>query len=244
MNIIVNGSTGVMGRHLIELIEASAEHSVCAKVSRSSPTCSSFDQYSGPADCVIDFSNHAATADLLAYCLQRKLPLVIATTGHSPEEKEAIRHAAETVPVFFSGNMSLGIAVLVQLAKQAAKMFPDADIEIVEKHHNRKLDVPSGTALMLADAIKEVRPEATYNIGRPEGGKRTKNEIGIHALRYGNEVGTHEVIIATPNQVLTLKHESETRALFAEGALSAAVFTAKQCAGLYSMAELLADSSI
>lgn len=238
MNIIVNGCTGAMGRVLTELINTSEAYSLAAGVSRSSPEYASLSDYQGAADCVIDFSNHANTNELLAYCVGRGLPVVIATTGQTDEEKAAITAAAEKIPVFYSGNMSLGIALLVELAKQTARVFPDADIEIIERHHNRKLDAPSGTALMLADAIREVRPEATYNLGRPESGKRTKQEIGIHAVRYGNEVGTHEVIVATNSQVITLKHEAENRALFAEGALSAAAFLVNQSAGLYSMKDL------
>lgn len=238
MNIIVNGCTGAMGRVLTELISTSEAYSLAAGVSRSSPDYASLSDFQGAADCVIDFSNHANTNELLAYCVERGLPVVIATTGQTDEEKAAITAAAEKIPVFYSGNMSLGIALLVELAKQTARVFPDADIEIIERHHNRKLDAPSGTALMLADAIREVRPEATYNLGRPESGKRTKQEIGIHAVRYGNEVGTHEVIVATNSQVITLKHEAENRALFAEGALSAAAFLVNQSAGLYSMKDL------
>ena len=238
MNIIVNGCTGAMGRVLTELINTSEAFSLAAGVSRSSPEYASLSDYQGAADCVIDFSNHANTNELLAYCVERGLPVVIATTGQTDEEKAAISAAAEKIPVFYSGNMSLGIALLVELAKQTARVFPDADIEIIERHHNRKLDAPSGTALMLADAIREVRPEATYNLGRPESGKRTKQEIGIHAVRYGNEVGTHEVIVATNSQVITLKHEAENRALFAEGALSAAAFLVNQSAGLYNMKDL------
>ena len=135
--------------------------------------------------------------------------------------------------------MSLGIAVLTDLVKKAVIMFPEADVEIVEMHHNRKLDVPSGTALMLADAVKSQRPDAVYNIGRPEGGKRDPKEIGIHSLRMGNEVGTHTVYINTGNEVLTLTHQAESRAVFADGALKAAEFLIQQQPGLYGMKEML-----
>ena len=135
--------------------------------------------------------------------------------------------------------MSLGVAVLSCLAKITAKAFPDADIEIIEKHHNQKLDVPSGTAILLADSIKSVKDNCEYNIGRHEYGKRKKNEIGIHAIRMGGEVGTHEIIFAMGSQVLTLKHEAENRSLFAEGALSAASFLIKQEKGFYNMDNIL-----
>ena len=241
MRVIVSGSHGVMGGHLLRILREGGKHTVAAEVSRSSAEYPTVASFSGEADVVIDFSNHENTAALLSACVERRLPVVIATTGQTAEEKAMISSAAEQIPVFYSGNMSLGIAVLVELAKQAAKMFPDADIEIIERHHIRKADAPSGTALMLADAVREVRPQAWYRIGRTtESGKRTKDEIGIHALRYGNEVGTHEVIIATPNQVLTLKHEAENRALFAEGAVAAAEFLVRQQPGLYAMKDLTA----
>ena len=191
------------------------------------------------ADVVIDFSHHTAVADVLAYAKQIGAAAVIGTTGHTPEEKAMIASAAEEIPVFFSGNMSLGIAVLCRLAKQAAAAFPDADIEIVEAHHIRKVDAPSGTALMLFNAIKEVRPEAVANCGRAGEGKRTKEEIGIHALRMGNVVGIHEIHIHTGNQSLTLKHESGSRAMLADGACDAARFMVGKAKGLYSMESML-----
>ena len=135
--------------------------------------------------------------------------------------------------------MSLGVAVLADLARRAAAAFPAADIEIVEIHHNRKLDVPSGTALMLANAIREVRESATLLVGRHENGKRTAQEIGVHSIRLGDEVGTHEILISTGSETLTLKHQAHSRALFAEGALTAAAFLVGKPAGLYRMEDLL-----
>ena len=191
------------------------------------------------ADVVIDFSHHTAVSDVLAYAKEIGAAAVIGTTGHTPEEKALITAASEEIPVFFSGNMSLGIAVLCRLAKQAAAAFPDADIEIVEVHHTRKVDAPSGTALMLFNAIKEVRPGAVANCGRSGEGKRTKEEIGIHALRMGNVVGIHEIHIHTGNQSLTLKHESGSRAMLADGACDAARFMVGKSAGLYNMEDML-----
>ena len=191
------------------------------------------------ADVVIDFSHHTAVADVLAYAKEIGAAAVIGTTGHTPEEKALITAASSEIPVFFSGNMSLGIAVLCRLAKQAAAAFPDADIEIVEIHHTRKVDAPSGTALMLFNAIKEVRPEAVANCGRSGEGKRTKEEIGISALRLGSVVGIHEIHIHTANQSLTLKHESGSRAMLADGAAEAARFMAGKAKGLYSMEDML-----
>ena len=191
------------------------------------------------ADVVIDFSHHSAVADVLAYAKQIRAAAVIGTTGHTPEEKAMITAASTEIPVFFSGNMSLGIAVLCRLAKQAAAAFPDADIEIVEVHHTRKVDAPSGTALMLFNAIREVRPQAVANCGRAGEGKRTKEEIGISALRLGNVVGIHEIHIHTGNQSLTLKHESGSRAMLADGAVDAARFMAGKAKGLYNMEDML-----
>ena len=165
------------------------------------------------------------------------------TTGHTCEEIEMIREASKFIPVFHSGNMSVGVAVLVRLAADAAAAFPDADIEIVETHHNRKLDAPSGTALMIADGIKNVRPDAYNNCGRSGNGKREPKEIGISAVRRGNIVGIHEVLISTDTQTLTLKHEAHSRSLFAEGAVAAADFLVNMPAGLYNMEDMLAKVS-
>ena len=191
------------------------------------------------ADVVIDFSHHTAVADVLNYAKSIGAAAVIGTTGHTPEEKALITAAAEEIPVFFSGNVSLGIAVLCRLAKQAAAYFPDADIEIVEVHHTRKVDAPSGTAHMLFNAIKEVRPNAYENCGRAGEGKRTKDEIGISALRMGNVVGIHEVHICTGSQALTLKHESGSRAMLADGAVDAARFMVGKPIGFYNMENIL-----
>ena len=191
------------------------------------------------ADVVVDFSHHTAVAEVLKYAEEIGAAAVIGTTGHTQEEKDLIFAAAERIPVFYAGNVSLGIAVLCRLVKQAAAFFPDADIEIVEIHHTRKVDAPSGTAHMLFNAVKEVRPNAWENCGRSGEGKRTKDEIGVHALRLGSVVGIHEVHIHTPNQSLTLKHESGSRAMLADGAVSAARFMEGKAKGLYNMESIL-----
>ena len=190
-------------------------------------------------DVLVDFSHHTAIADVLNYAKQIGCAAVIGTTGHTPEEKELIYAAAKEIPVFYSGNMSLGIAVLCRLAREAASYFPDADIEIVEVHHNRKVDAPSGTAHMLFNAIKEVRPQAVENCGRAGEGKRTRDEIGVSSLRMGNVVGIHEVHICTGTQTLTLKHEATTRAMLADGAVDAARFMVGKSVGLYNMESML-----
>ena len=238
MRAIVCGANGAMGR----LICAALGEEVVGKVSLDGENGvpKTFSELGFvEADVVIDFSHHSAIADVLVYTRSIGAAVVIGTTGHTPEEKALITQAAEEIPVFFSGNVSLGIAVLCRLAKQAAAYFPDADIEIVEVHHTRKVDAPSGTALMLFNSIKEVRPQAVANCGRAGEGKRTKEEIGISALRMGNVVGIHEVHICTPNQTLTLRHEAGTRAMLADGAVDAARFMVGKPRGMYNMESML-----
>lgn len=245
MKVIVNGAGGRMGQVLCSIIEKSEKYELAAKVSAEFETdkdnliFKGIGEFHGQADMIIDFSHHSAAKELCDYATKNNLPLVIATTGHTEEENAVIGEASKKIAIFKSGNMSLGVALVGCLAKIAAKAFPDADIEIIEKHHNQKLDVPSGTALLLADAIKSVKPESTYNIGRHENGKRTKDEIGIHSIRMGGEIGTHEIIFATGSQVITISHKSENRALFAEGALSAADFLISQEPGMYNMDNIL-----
>ena len=238
MRAVVCGANGAMGK----LICAALGDSVIGKVSidGENGVPKTFSELGKvDADVVIDFSHHTAIADVLAYAKAIGSAAVIGTTGHTPEEKALIFAAAEELPVFYAGNVSLGIAVLCRLVKQAVSFFPDADIEIVEVHHTRKVDAPSGTAHMLFNAVKEVRPEAVENCGRSGEGKRTKNEVGVHALRMGNVVGIHEVHITTANQSLVLKHESGSRAMLADGAVEAAKFMAGKGKGLYDMESIL-----
>ena len=238
MRAIVCGANGAMGK----LICAGLGDAVIGKVSidGENGVPRTFDEL-GPvsADVVIDFSHHTAIFDVLAYAKRIGSAAVIGTTGHTPEEKAAIYAAAEEILVFYAGNVSLGIAVLCRLVQEAVKFFPDADVEIVEVHHTRKVDAPSGTAHMLFNAVKAVRPDAYENCGRSGEGKRTKNEVGIHALRMGNVVGIHEVHINTGTQTLVLKHESGSRAMLADGAVDAAKFMVGKEKGLYDMESIL-----
>ena len=246
MRVLINGITGHMGQIVLSLVQSGYSDSTFA--GGVSPDVSaetdclfkSFASFFGAADVVVDFSFHSGVRELLEYCISKSLPVVIATTGHTEEEKALITEASKKIPVFYSANMSIGVAVLADLAKKAASAFPDADIEIVETHHNRKVDVPSGTALLLANSIKEARPSAEFNIGRPENGKRTKEEIGIHSLRMGNYFGKHEIYITTGSETLTLTHEAHNRTLFAEGALKAAAFLCGKKSGLYNMKDMMA----
>lgn len=238
MKAVICGANGAMGKLICGILG----DEVVGKVSIDGEggVAKTFREL-GPvsADVVVDFSHHSAVADVLAYAEEIGAAAVIGTTGHTEEEKALIAEAARKIPVFYSGNMSLGIAVLCRLAKEAASYFPEADIEIVEVHHNRKVDAPSGTAHMLFNAIKEVRPQAVENCGRSGEGKRSPEEIGISSLRMGNVVGIHEVHICTGTQTLTLRHEAVTRAMLADGAVAAARFMEGKALGLYNMESML-----
>ncbi len=239
MTFIVNGARGRMGRQVCRVLEENEVSFVPVDPAGGEGVLKALADYTGPADGVIDFSFHTGVRELADYCVSRGLPLVAATTGYTPEEMEVLEGAAAAVPVFQSYNMSVGVALLARLVRQAAAVMDGADVEIVEAHHNRKADAPSGTALMLADAVRACRPRAEYVFGRSGQQKRQPGEIGIHALRMGNVVGEHEVIFATDSQTVTLKHQAHDRALFAEGALKAARFLQGKPAGLYHMDDLL-----
>ena len=238
MRAVVCGANGAMGKLICGILGDEVIGKVSIDGENGVPK--TFGEL-GMVDCdvLIDFSHHSAVADVLNYAKAVRCAAVIGTTGHTPEEKALIDAASKEIPVCFAGNVSLGIAVLCRLVKEAVRFFPDADVEIVEVHHIRKGDAPSGTALMLFNAVKEVRPEAVANCGRSGEGKRTKEEVGIHALRMGNVVGIHEVHINTGNQTLVLKHESGSRAMLADGAVAAARFMAGKPAGFYNMESIL-----
>ncbi len=247
MKLLICGIGGRMGREVALLAldgcrgsEPVAGFDVIPVDTRDFPSYTDWQDIRENADCIIDFSHHAGTKRMLDYAVAHGTPVVLATTGHTEEELAYIHKAAESVPIFFSANMSVGVALLAELAKQTAKALPDAEIEIIEKHHNRKLDAPSGTALMLAEVIKTVRTKAKLVFGRHGGNaKRDPDEIGVHAIRMGNIVGDHEIIVGTDSQTITLRHEAHSRALFAEGAISAAAFLVGKPAGLYRMQDLL-----
>ena len=249
MKILISGLAGHMGHE----VESLAKQGVCGaeifvgvdafSAQTDVPCYRSFAEAPAGADVIVDFSHPSVLSDLLAYAVRNRIPAVIATTGYTPAQKDEIAAAAKSVPIFYAANYSVGIAVLIELAKKTAAAFPEAEIEIVEKHHDRKADAPSGTALAIAEALREVRPNATLNLGRNGQGRRTPEEIGIHAIRMGNIVGDHDVIIGTRTQTITLRHEAHSRALFAEGALAAAAFLVGRPAGLYDMKSMLANQS-
>ena len=241
MRAVLCGANGAMGKLIADVLGDALVGKVSLDGENGVPR--TFAQMGTvDADVVIDFSHHSAVGDALAYARGIGCAVVIGTTGHTREEKQLIYDAAESIPVFYSGNMSLGIAVLCKLASQAAAAFPDADIEIVEIHHNRKVDAPSGTAKMLFEAVKSARPELMEHCGRAGEGKRVPNEVGISSVRMGNVVGVHEVHICTPSQTLTLRHEAGNRGMFAEGAVDAARFVVGKTPGLYTMSELLEEN--
>ena len=249
IKLIISGCNGRMG-HVVESICAAdpdisvvAGFDILGTADRDFPVYASPDLFTGEVDVVIDFSHPAALTPLLTFCQERGVPAVLATTGYSPEQLTEIEEAAKQVPVFRSANMSLGINVVIELIKKAAAVLEGYDIEIVERHHNRKVDAPSGTALMLADAAASAvnyDPEYTYerhSVRHP----RDKVEIGISAVRGGTIVGDHEVIFAGRDEVIELHHHAASREIFANGAVKAAKFLIGKAPGLYNMADLVAE---
>jgi len=248
LNAIISGCGGFMGNVLTQLIEKDDEVKAVAGVDNTPPANKAYPVYSSFEDCtidaqvIIDFSHPSALESLLKYALERKCALVLAATGYSNEQNDNILKASETVPIFQSGSMSLGINLMKKLLKQAASAIgADFDIEIIERHHNRKLDAPSGTALLLADAINEALPnKKTYNCSRSGAdSKRDKDEIGIHAIRGGTIVGEHEIVFAGNDEIIELKHTSLSRNIFAVGALRAAKFIYDKTPGHYNMDDML-----
>ena len=239
IRVIVFGAAGHMGRILREKLSASEAFEIAGLVDPFGEECAeNLSACTADADVVIDFSNHLGTEALLLEAVKRNLPVILCTTGHTEAERQRIFDAAEQIPVFFSANMSLGVAILTKLVREAAAKFP-GDAEIVEIHHRRKLDAPSGTALSLARAIQEERPGYEIVCGRSGQSKRQPTDISVQAVRMGNIAGIHEVFFGTDTETITLKHEAHDRGVFADGALAAAQFIVGKPAGLYNMEDLL-----
>ena len=249
-NIILCGCGGKMGQAIVRAAADSDQYRIVAGVDinadATAPVCPfpvypTVTEFPGHADVIVDFSHHTALHGLLEYAKKTKTPLVIATTGHTEEEKAVMLQESQEVAVFFSGNMSIGINLLIELAKNAAKTLGESfDVEIIEKHHNQKLDAPSGTALMIAEGIKEEREETEYVFDRhAERKKRESKEIGIHSIRGGTIVGEHEVIFAGYNEIISLTHTATSREIFAVGALRAAAYLKDKQQGLYNMSDLI-----
>ena len=223
-------------------IEVTSGVDICRDLKADFPTYTTFDDVENKPDVIVDFSNPSNLDDLLEYSLNNNVPVVIATTGYSDEQINKIKDASSKIPVFFTFNMSLGVNLLVNLARTAAKVLGDGfDIEIIEKHHNQKIDAPSGTALMLADAINSALDDRLpYDFDRhSKREKRKKDELGIHSERGGTIDDEHEVIFAGHDEVITLSHSAQSKALFATGAIKAAQFLASQKPGMYDMNSVL-----
>ena len=247
-NIILCGCGGRMGKAIVAAAKNDCTIVAGVDINASDlsavsnfPVYEKISDFPGKADVIIDFSHHSAISSLIDYAKSTKTPLVIATTGHTEEELALIESASKDIAVFRSGNFSLGINLLISLAKQAAKTLGmDFDVEIVEKHHNKKLDAPSGTAIMIADAIAGEREESEYVYDRHSVRKaRETKEIGIHSVRGGTIVGEHEAIFAGENEIVTISHSAASREIFATGALRAAVYLSKKETGLYNMTDMI-----
>ena len=249
--IIMHGCNGKMGRVITELCASDEELKIVAGIDaydgikNNYPVFKSLSDCDIQADVMVDFSTAVAVDCLIDYCLEKKLPVVLCTTGLSEGQLAKVEDAAKKVAVLKSANMSLGINTLINLLQKAAKVLAPAgfDVEIVEKHHNQKLDAPSGTALALADSVNEAMDGAyEYEYDRCKvRRKRNQNEIGISSVRGGNIVGEHEVIFAGMDEVITFKHSAYSRAVFAKGALEAAKFLAGKEAGMYDMSDVIAN---
>ncbi|MBR0190352.1 MAG: 4-hydroxy-tetrahydrodipicolinate reductase [Clostridia bacterium] len=246
MKIIICGALGKMGTKIRENAEKSEDVTPLCGVDVKNADVNgfkvydSFDKITEKADAVIDFSAKATLPKVLDYCVKTHTPVVLCSTGYDEKDIAAINATSEKIAIFRSANMSLGVNVLIEAVKFAAKRLYDFDIEIIEKHHNKKADAPSGTAIMIKDGIKEVFPDKTEVYGRCGlVGARDKKEIGIHAVRGGTIVGEHQVIFAGDNESLTFTHNAESRDVFAAGAIAAARFLAGKDKGLFSMKDLI-----
>ena len=245
LRVIISGYSGSMGKVLTKCANEDSELEIVCGASKDDldvpfKTYQKMSDVEELADVIIDFSHHSTIEDTLSYAIKTKTPIVIATTGFNEEELEKIKKASNIIPIFHSSNMSLGVNVLVKLVKEAAKSLNGFDIEIIEKHHNKKLDAPSGTAVMIANGVKEVLPDSEYIYGRHgRSDKRSSNEIGIHAIRGGTIVGEHTTIFAGHDEVVEIKHSAQSKDIFAKGAIAAAKFLVKQEAGYYNMNNML-----
>ena len=250
INVILCGCGGRMGKAVTEAIAKSNTLRIVAGVdvnasaigtACSFPVYGAISEFPDTADVIIDFSHHSALAPLCEYATAHNTPLVVCTTGHNDEEHALMKKTSESVAVFFSRNMSIGINLLIELSRQAAKTLGiDFDVEIIEKHHNKKLDAPSGTALMIAEELATTRKNTEFVYDRQSVRReRSTSEIGIHSVRGGTIVGEHEVIFAGNNEMVSLTHTATSREVFATGAVKAAEFVAGKPAGMYDMSNVI-----
>ncbi len=241
------GACGKMGNNICECAKNDSEIKIVAGIDKINtgkdfPIFSDFSEINVKIDVIIDFSNVALLDGILEYAKNNNTPVVIATTGYSDTQIEKIKEYSKIIPIFFTFNMSIGVNLLCSLAKKAANILgSDFDIEIIEKHHNQKIDAPSGTAIMLANAINtEFGDNLNYEYDRhSKRNKRPKNEIGIHSVRGGTIVGEHDVVFAGRDEVITLSHQALSKEVFAVGAIRAAKFISNKTAGLYDMNSIL-----
>ena len=246
--IILSGGNGKMGDVISDIGMGRDDCTIVAGFDLNTqrqydyPVYAKPSEYTGSGDVIIDFSHPSLLTALLDYAEEKKIPIVLATTGYSKAQLEEIHAAAQRLPVFFSANMSLGINLMVELAKKAASVLGGSfDIEIIEKHHNQKIDAPSGTALMIADGVSGVlseKPQYVYD-RHSQRKKRDKNEIGIHAIRGGTIVGEHDIMFAGRDEILTISHTAMSKEVFASGAVNAAVFMCGKAPGLYNMKDMV-----
>ena len=248
-NIMLYGCNGRMGQVITQMLRDDKTMKIVAGIDEYLGIANPYPVFSKIEDCdlevdvVVDFSIAEGIDALISYCVARKLPVVLCTTGLSPKQLEAVEEASKEIPVLKSANMSLGINLLLKLVQDVAKVLAPAgyDMEIVERHHNQKVDAPSGTALVLADAINDVLEEKySYVFDRSQAReKRTSKEIGLSAVRGGTIVGEHDVIFAGVDEVMELKHTAYSRSVFGKGAIEAARFLAGKPAGWYTMADVI-----
>ncbi|MDD4125487.1 MAG: 4-hydroxy-tetrahydrodipicolinate reductase [Eubacteriales bacterium] len=244
MRIILNGALGRMGTEVDKLIKKGYKGitvaAYCDANSDIPDVYRKLTDITESADAIVDFSHHSAADELCGYALARNMSLVIATTGQTEDEKAIIATTSRAVPIFFSPNMSAGVAFLNAVVKKASSFFADSDVEIVERHHNKKLDAPSGTAKLLAETVKSITGGEIVT-GRNGICPRKQGDIGVSSVRGGNVSGVHEVTFYAGNETFTVTHTAESRGMFAEGALTAAAFMKDKKPGLYTMTDLLGD---
>lgn len=247
MDILLSGANGAMGKNIVELIKGQPEYNIVAGVDRHADSSTDFPIFDSAKncdisfDCIIDFSHFSVVSDLIDFAVNQQKPIVICTTGLNDDTEAKILEASKKIAIFRSGNMSLGINLLIALSKKAAAILEgDFDIEIIEKHHNLKVDAPSGTAKMLADGINETlsAPKKLLYGRHGNATKRNSEEITVHAVRGGTIVGEHEVIFAGTDEVITLGHSAQSKRVFAKGAINAAAFIVKMPPGLYDMSAI------
>ena len=247
IRILLNGCSGKMGRVITDVVKNHSELSIVGGIDKTSSSSFVYPVFKKIEDCkvtidvILDFSRPDALPSLLKYALAKNVPIVLCTTGFSQGDIAMMKDYSSKIPVFRSANMSIGINVINKILRSiSAKLYEDFDIEIIEKHHNQKVDAPSGTAVLLGDTIKDaITDEMVFSYGREGNCKRKRNEIGIHAIRGGSIVGEHEIIFAGQGETIEIKHTAISREVFAVGALKACTFMFKKEKGFYSMDDVV-----